>query len=237
MITWLDRDTPFPPVTEALRRPNGLLAAGADLSPERLIVAYSQGIFPWFSGDEPILWWSPDPRMALIPAQIKISRSLKKTLRRGDYEVRLDSAFAQVMRECAAPRAGQDGTWITPAIQAAYLHLHELGHAHSVEVWIDGALAGGLYGVAIGRAFFGESMFSRVTGASKIAFAHLSRYLERKGFAVIDCQMETPHLASLGAQPMPRQELVDGLKIWTADGEHAAKWPIDGAKNLFADDK
>jgi len=237
MIPWLERDAPFPPVTQALRRPNGLLAAGADLSPERLIAAYAQGIFPWFSGDEPVLWWSPDPRMALIPARIKISRSLKKTLRRGDYEVRLDTAFAEVMRQCAALRAGQDGTWITSAMQQAYQRLHELGYAHSVEVWMDGALTGGLYGVAIGRAFYGESMFSRASDASKIALAHLCRYLEHQGFAVIDCQMETPHLASLGARPVPRHEFVAGLKIWTAENQRAAQWPLEGAKNLFASDE
>ncbi len=233
MIPWLDGDAPFPPVESALRRPNGLLCAGGDLSPERLLDAYRHGIFPWFSEGEPILWWSPDPRMVLFPAELKISRSLAKTLRRGCYEVRLDTAFASVIRECSQPRPGQDGTWITAEMQQAYVRLHELGHAHSVETWIGGQLAGGLYGMAIGRAFYGESMFSRVSDASKIALAHLARYLERRGFAVIDCQMKTAHLASLGAREIRRRELLRGLDTWTTGGPASGKWPQDGAKDLF----
>jgi leucyl/phenylalanyl-tRNA--protein transferase len=236
MIPWLDGATPFPPVESALRRPNGLLCAGGDLSPERLLDAYRHGIFPWFSEGEPILWWSPDPRMVLFPAELKISRSLARTLRRGYYEVRLDTAFPAVIHECSSPRPGQDGTWITPQMQQAYCRLHELGHAHSVETWIDGKLAGGLYGMAIGRAFYGESMFSRVVDASKIALVHLARYLERRGFAVIDCQMKTAHLASLGAREIPRHELVQGLETWTREGQEPGRWPPDGVKNLFGAD-
>ncbi len=206
MIPWLRPGDPFPPVEQALREPEGLLAAGGDLSPARLLEAYSRGIFPWFNEDDPILWWSLDPRMVLFPAELKVSRSLRKTLTNGHYEIRTDSAFRRVMEGCAAPRPGQGGTWISPTIVAAYSRLHQLGHAHSVETWIDGELAGGLYGVAIGRAFFGESMFARVSGASKIAFVHLVRQLQRWGFGIIDCQMSTPHLASLGAREIPRAE-------------------------------
>ncbi len=233
MIPWLARNDPFPPVGKALTRPNGLLCAGADLSPERLLDAYRQGIFPWFSPGEPILWWSPDPRMVLFPEEMKISRSLAKALRRGNYEVRLDTSFASVVRACSHPRPRQDGTWITEQMQKAYCRLHELGHAHSVETWIDGTLSGGLYGVAIGRAFYGESMFSRVTDASKIALAHLARYLERQRFAVIDCQMRTAHLASLGAREIRRIELVRGLGSWTAEGMGPGRWPQDDATIRF----
>ncbi len=233
MIPRLDGKAPFPPVESALRRPNGLLCAGGDLSPERLLDAYRQGIFPWYSEGEPILWWSPDPRMVLFPAELKISHSLAKTLRRGGYEVRLDTAFPSVVRECGQPRPGQDGTWITAEMQQAYVRLHELGHAHSVETWIDGRLVGGLYGMALGHAFYGESMFSRVSDASKIALAHLARYLERRGFAVIDCQMRTAHLASLGAREIRRHELVRGLETWTTEGQGPGKWPSEDARNLF----
>ena len=235
MIPWLERGDPFPPVESARRRPNGLLCAGGELSPERIVEAYRHGIFPWFSAGEPILWWSPDPRMVLFPREVRISRSLAKTLRRGHYEVRLDTAFAEVIRACAEPRGGQDGTWITPEMQQAYCRLHELGHAHSVEVWMEGKLAGGLYGMALGRAFYGESMFSRATDASKIALAHLARLLERKAFAVIDCQMTTTHLASLGAREIGRREFARGLEVWTTEGEAPGKWPADGAKGVFCD--
>ena len=236
MIPWLEGAAPFPPVERALRRPNGLLCAGGDLSPGRLLEAYRRGIFPWFSEGEPILWWSPDPRMVLFPAELKVSRSLAKTLRGGHYVVRIDMAFPAVIRECSQPRPGQDGTWITAQMQQAYIRLHELGHAHSVETWIGGKIAGGLYGVAVGRAFFGESMFTRVTDASKIALAHLARYLERRGFAVIDCQMKTAHLASLGAREIRRRELSQGLEIWSVEGPAPGKWPQDGAANLYAAD-
>ncbi|MGB0127505.1 MAG: leucyl/phenylalanyl-tRNA--protein transferase [Rhodocyclaceae bacterium] len=234
MIPWLRPDSPFPPVDRALRQPNGLLAAGADLSAERLVDAYRHGIFPWFSRGEPILWWSPDPRMVLFPAEVKVSRSLAKRLRRGDFSVRADTAFPYVIRACAEPREGQDGTWITAEMQQAYHRLHELGYAHSVESWQDGELVGGLYGVAIGRVFYGESMFSRRTDASKVALAHLARYLESHRFCVIDCQMNTAHLASLGAREIPRREFVAGLKMWTQHGEAPALWPAEALSREFA---
>ncbi|MDD5329258.1 MAG: leucyl/phenylalanyl-tRNA--protein transferase [Sulfuricella sp.] len=206
MIPWLNPQDPFPPLASALREPNGLLAAGADLSPQRLIAAYRSGIFPWFNPGEPILWWSPDPRMGLFPAELKVSRSLRKTLRRHAYEIRVDSAFREVMQGCAAPRDGRKGTWISPQMIAAYGELHRQGYAHSVETWMEGKLVGGLYGIALGRMFYGESMFSRESDASKVAFVHLVRQLERWGFGMIDCQMKTPHLASLGAREIPRTE-------------------------------
>jgi leucyl/phenylalanyl-tRNA--protein transferase len=211
VISWLDSDAPFPPLESALREPNGLLAAGGDLSPQRLLDAYSRGIFPWFNPGEPILWWSPDPRMVLFPAELKVSRSLRKVLKSRNYEIRVDSAFRQVMQSCAAPRDGQGGTWITAAMIDAYTRLHERGLAHSVETWVDGRLVGGLYGIALGRMFYGESMFSRATDASKIAFVHLVRQLERWGFGMIDCQMKTAHLASLGAREIPRSEFSEKL--------------------------
>jgi leucyl/phenylalanyl-tRNA--protein transferase len=174
--------------------------------------AYRHGIFPWFNEDDPILWWSPDPRMVLFPAEFKISRTLRKTLRNGNYEVRTDTAFEQVMRACAAPRNGQAGTWILEEMIAAYCELHRMGYAHSVETWMDGELVGGLYGMAIGSMFYGESMFCRRTDASKIALAHLARQLERHGFGMIDCQMNTPHLASLGAREIPRTDFITRLR-------------------------
>lgn len=204
MIPWLRPTDPFPPVERALAYPNGLLAAGADLSVPRLLDAYRHGIFPWYAKGEPILWWSPDPRMVLVPEEFRVSRSLAKTLRNRPYEIRFDSAFREVMAACAAPRPGQAGTWITPEMVDAYCALHDAGWAHSVETWIDGTLAGGLYGVAIGRVFFGESMFTRVRDASKIALAHLVARLRAARFGLVDCQMPTAHLASLGARQIPR---------------------------------
>lgn len=209
MIPWLDAGTPFPPLSRALADPNGLIAAGGDLSLERLLDAYRHGIFPWYSQNQPILWWSPDPRMVLVPAEFEPRRSLAKALRNRAYEIRCDTAFEAVMRECAAqPREGQDGTWITDAIVQGYCALHRAGYAHSVETWIDGRLAGGLYGVAIGRAFYGESMFAHVTDASKFAFAHLASFLREQACGIIDCQMKTSHLASLGAREIPRRSFV-----------------------------
>jgi leucyl/phenylalanyl-tRNA--protein transferase len=205
MVPWLEHDTPFPPIQSALKHPNGLLAAGGELSSERLLEGYRRGIFPWFSADDPILWWSPDPRMILFPAELKISRSLGKTLRNRPYEARFDSAFDDVMAGCAAPREGEAGTWIGGGMLEAYRRLHRLGYAHSVETWIDGELAGGLYGVAIGRVFFGESMFSRARDASKIALAALVAHLKSAEFQLIDCQMRTRHLESLGAREIPRR--------------------------------
>ena len=204
MIPWLEQHAPFPPVRRALKEPNGLLAAGGDLSPDRLLDGYSHGIFPWFSDGDPILWWSPDPRMVLFPSELKVSRSLAKTLRNRSYQVRFDSAFRDVIEQCAAPRKGAPGTWIGDVMIDAYLELHRLGHAHSVETWIDGELAGGLYGVALGSVFFGESMYSRVRDASKIALVALVARLTADGFGLIDCQMHTRHLESLGAREIPR---------------------------------
>ena len=208
MLAWLDRDEPFPPVDTALRDPNGLLCAGADLSPERLLSAYRQGIFPWYSGREPILWWSPDPRMVLFCDELKVSRSLSKSLRNKGYEVRMDADFARVIKACAAPRKGESGTWLGKAMQAAYVSLHRLGHAHSFETWRAGRLVGGLYGVMIGRMFYGESMFSTETDASKVALVGLVEELRRRGMPLIDCQQRTPLLASLGAREIPRREFL-----------------------------
>lgn len=197
----------FPPVDTALAHPNGLLAKGGDLSLPRLLDAYRHGIFPWFSTGQPILWWSPAPRMVLYPQELNISRSMRKRLKQQDYEVRYNTAFREVMQACAETvRPDQDGTWITGPMIEAYATLQELGHALSAETWIDGQLAGGLYGVRIGRMFFGESMFHRVSNASKIAFIHLVQELQRQGCGLIDCQMHTSHLASLGAREIPRRE-------------------------------
>ncbi len=232
MIPWLPDEGAFPALETALAEPNGLLAAGGDLSPARIIAAYRRGIFPWYSFGEPILWWCPDPRMVLFPADLTISRSLGKTLRNAPYEVRLDTAFPRVVAACAdLPRDGQAGTWITLEMQAAYSRLHTLGHAHCVEVWIDGDLVGGLYGIAIGSAFYGESMFSRRRDASKIALAHLCAHLKLRGFGIIDCQMETRHLASLGARPIPRRDFVARLDALCPVGDPPGKWAaaaIDG---------
>jgi leucyl/phenylalanyl-tRNA--protein transferase len=234
LIPWLTSEPVFPPVQHALREPNGLLATGGDLSPARILAAYQRGIFPWYSPGEPILWWSPDPRMVLLPTGMRITRSLARTLRNRDYQVRLDTAFAKVIHACAtAPRQGQAGTWITDEMQAAYIALHELGHAHSVEVFMDGELAGGLYGMAVGRAFFGESMFSRRSDASKIALAHLCRHLNRCEFGIIDCQMETAHLASLGARSMARRDFIATLDRLTASGPAAGHWPSDAIDGAF----
>lgn len=227
MIPWLDKQNRFPPVEHALDYPNGLLAAGGDLSAERLLAAYRQGIFPWFNEGEPILWWSPDPRMVLFPEELKISRSLRKALNKGSYEIRTDSAFPAVMKACAAPRKDQPGTWIHRDMIAAYSRLHELGIAHSVETWVDGILAGGLYGIAIGRMFFGESMFARATDASKIAFAHLVRQLQRWQFGMIDCQMKTAHLASFGAREIPRKEFTLRLRELVNYPGSVGKWKFD----------
>lgn len=204
MIPWLEADAPFPPVEQALREPNGLLCAGADLSLARLLDAYRRGVYPWYSGDEPILWWSPDPRMVLYCDELKVSRSLAKSVRNRGYEVRLDSAFRRVLEGCAGPRRGEGGTWLGADMRRAYAALHRAGYAHSVETWKDGELVGGLYGVALGRMFYGESMFSRATDASKVALVALVEELRGRGFPLIDCQMRTPLLASLGAREIPR---------------------------------
>jgi len=208
MIPWLEPRDPFPPVEQALEEPNGLLAAGDDLSMPRLLEAYSRGIFPWFNEEDPVLWWSPDPRMVLFTDRLHVSRSLRKTIRSGHLRVTCDGAFATVMRACAEPRPGQDGTWITRGMVYAYEQLAAHGHAHSVEVWEGDALVGGLYGVSIGSMFFGESMFTRRADASKVALVALARQLGRWGLPLIDCQTSTAHLASLGACELPRADFV-----------------------------
>jgi leucyl/phenylalanyl-tRNA---protein transferase len=227
MIHWLRPDDPFPPVTAALTEPNGLLAAGGELSPARLIEAYRRGIFPWFNPGQPILWWSPDPRMVLFPPEFKLSRSLNKTLRNRDYEMRADTSFQAVMRACAEPRPEQEGTWITDEMIAAYGALHDQGIAHSVETWIDGELAGGLYGVALGRMFYGESMFTRAADASKIALVHLVRQLERWNFGMLDCQVHTGHLATLGARAIPRTEFMRKLVELVNYPDASGRWKLD----------
>jgi leucyl/phenylalanyl-tRNA--protein transferase len=227
MIPWLNETGPFPPVELALTDPNGLLAAGADLSPRRLIDAYTRGIFPWFSEGDPPLWWSPDPRMVLVPGHVHVARSLRRVLRSGRYTVTFDRAFADVMTGCAEPRARERGTWITASMVNAYTALADLGFAHSVEVWADGELAGGLYGVAIGRMFFGESMFSRRTDASKVALVVLARQLERWGFPLVDCQMSTAHLASLGAGEMPRARFLQDVSRLVRLAPVASPWAPD----------
>ncbi|MEN3352832.1 MAG: leucyl/phenylalanyl-tRNA---protein transferase [Betaproteobacteria bacterium] len=227
MIPWLEPEQPFPPLHRALREPNGLLAAGGDLSVKRLVTAYRQGIFPWYGEGQPVLWWSPDPRMVLYPREIAVSRSLRKRLRKRDFELRVDTCFVRVMRACAEPRAGQGGTWITDDMLEAYASLHAAGMAHSVETWIDGELTGGLYGVALGGVFFGESMFSRTTDASKIALVHLARQLERWNFGIVDCQMATAHLASLGAREIPRKDFVRALSELVNYPTRTGKWRFD----------
>ncbi|MBV2131190.1 leucyl/phenylalanyl-tRNA--protein transferase [Pseudomonas sp. MAP12] len=213
MLNWLARDSlQFPPLEQALREPDGLLAAGGDLSPERLISAYRHGCFPWFQEGQPILWWSPNPRMVLFPAELHVSHSLRKLMRQGRFEVSFDRDFPAVIHACAAPRSYAEGTWITRAMQAAYLELHRRGIAHSVEVWQEGQLVGGLYGLAMGRLFFGESMFSRTDNASKIGFVTLVEQLRECGFALIDCQMHTQHLSSFGAREIPRADFADHLE-------------------------
>ncbi len=214
MIELLDGtppDHPFPDPNLAESEPDGLLAVGGDLHPRRLIRAYRQGIFPWYNPGQPILWWSPDPRMVLFPERLHVSRSLRKVIRQGRFQISFDQDFAGVIRRCAAPRPGQSGTWITPEMERAYLRLHELGAAHSVEAWQNGELVGGLYGVAQGRVFFGESMFSFASNASKVAFATLVQCLETLGWALIDCQVHTAHLASLGAELIPRARFLEVL--------------------------
>lgn len=208
----LSQELIFPPV--ALAEPNGLLAVGGDLSPRRLLLAYGSGIFPWYSRGEPILWWSPDPRMVLKPAWLHLSRSLRKGLRRADFRLTMDHAFDEVMAACGvADRPGQEGTWITPAMRRAYGELHRLGYAHSVEAWQGEALVGGLYGVALGGCFYGESMFHHVSDASKAAFVHLMEWLPERGFTLVDCQMNTHHLARFGAREVSREAFLADLAV------------------------
>ena len=220
-ITWLSpQDAPewFPPLEQALEEPAGLLAAGGDLSPERLIAAYRGGIFPWYSPGQPVLWWSPDPRAVLFPEEFRCTRSLAKTLRNGGFTFSVDRDFAGVIDGCAAPRAASPGTWITPEMRAAYLELHRLGCGHSVEAWHADTLAGGLYGVRLGGVFFGESMFSRTRDASKAALAHLVELCRHNGIVAIDCQLPSRHLASLGARTIPRTRFRALLREHTRGG-------------------
>jgi len=225
MVPFLGPADPFPPVDQALDNPDGLLAAGASLSTRRLLDAYRHGIFPWFSDGDPILWWSPDPRTVLRPSRVHGSHSLRKRLRKEAFMITVDRAFAGVLDGCAAPRGDDAGTWLSQAMRRAYIALHAAGFAHSIEVWMDGELAGGIYGVAIGRMFFGESMFTRRTDASKIAMLRLAAQLDRWSFPLIDCQLETPHLLSLGAEPMPRRRFV--AEVAQLVKEPAPGWVMD----------
>jgi leucyl/phenylalanyl-tRNA--protein transferase len=227
LIPWIGPQDPFPDVRTALSQPNGLLAAGANLEVPRLLEAYRRGIFPWFSDDDPILWWSPDPRMVLLTSEFHPSRSLRRTLRKGIFEIQVDSAFDRVVEACSAPRDAQSGTWITPQMKQAYGELYRQGHAHSIEAWQGGRLVGGLYGVAIGRMFFGESMFTRETDASKAAFSTLVRQLNAWEFPLVDCQMETAHLASLGARPITRDEYVRRVAELVHYPPVALPWKFD----------
>lgn len=227
MVPWLGPDDPLPPPQTARRTPNGLLAAGGGLSVARLVDAYGRGAFPWFSDGDPVLWWCPDPRMVLPTDGVHISRSLARRLRRQDYEVTFDRDFTGVMRACAAPRAAEPGTWITAEMLEAYTALHRAGHAHSIEVWHAGRLAGALYGVAVGRAFFGESMCSPATDGSKIAIAWLAAQLARWGVPFIDCQLPSGHLASLGAVTMPRRAFLRQLEALVARPGPPLPWRLD----------
>jgi len=228
-LTWLppDEETPFPPLEKALEHPNGLLAAGGTLSSARLLSAYPRGIFPWYTQGQVILWWSPDPRMVLFPEELKIQRSVARKLRSRHFRFSADQAFAEVVRACAAPRPGQEDTWITTAMEKAYVSLHEMGHAHSVEVWAGEELVGGLYGVAMGDVFFGESMFSRVSDASKMALAQLCRFMQHRGSALIDCQVHSDHLERLGAREIPRSRFVELLDRYCTQAPQA--WTLASA--------
>lgn len=224
MVPWIESALDFPAVNTALAEPNGLLCVGADLAPQTIIAAYSRGIFPWFSDNQPILWWSPDPRMVLFPAEFKVSKSLAKTVNRKLFEIRFDSAFAEVISACSEPRQQGGGTWIVAEMQVAYAQLHALGVAHSIESWRDGKLVGGLYGLALGRMFFGESMFARETDASKVALVALVDKLKRDGFELIDCQQETGHLASFGARPIARDNFLQWLKELINSNQINSAW-------------
>lgn len=220
---------PFPEVSRARRSPNGLLARGGDLEPERLVRAYREGIFPWYEEGEPILWWSPHPREVLFPEKLHVPRRLARTIRRGVYESTLDVAFRDVILGCAKPRKGDPGTWITAAMVAAYTRLHELGHAHSAESWLEGELAGGIYGVAVGKVFAAESMFARRDDASKVALVRLVRQLGRWGFALVDCQVRTAHMRRFGSESVPRARYSELLGRWRDDSGPPAPWRFDPA--------
>jgi leucyl/phenylalanyl-tRNA---protein transferase len=221
------QDLDFPPVEQA--SPEGLLAVGGDLQPERLLKAYRHGIFPWYSDNQPILWWSPDPRTVLFPDKLHISRSLKRSLRPGLFSVTLDRCFRDVMRHCAGPRPQHPdgGTWITAEMLDAYTRLHELGYAHSVETWQEEQLVGGLYGVALGGVFFAESMFTRASDASKVALVSLVRQLQQWGFRLMDCQQSSPHVLAFGAESIPRREFLDHLSIALALPERRGPWQLN----------
>ena len=221
------REIIFPDVELALQDPDGLLAMGGKLSTDWLLQAYRKGIFPWYGPGQPILWWAPDPRLVLLPEKLHISRSLAKTIRQNKFSVTLDTAFSDVIAACAQARQGQSGTWITPEMQAAYVDLQHKGHAHSAECWYDGKLAGGLYGVAIGNIFFGESMFTELTDASKVAFVALARQLQRWGYGLIDCQVYTGHLASLGASMIARKDFTAILDSGCGQPGRVAPWRFD----------
>lgn len=228
MIFLLDSKQPeyFPDPQRAETEPNGLLALGGDLRPERLLAAYRQGIFPWYNEGQPLLWWSPNPRLVLFPQKLHLSRSLRKAMRQSQAEVRFNTSFEEVMLACAAPRARQDGTWITQAILDGYSRLHRLGHAHSVEVWLEDELIGGLYGIVMGRIFFGESMFSRMADGSKMALAGLV-YALGTGLDLIDCQVRTEHLVSLGAEEIPRQEFLQRIEQGCAAQMLRNPWEVE----------
>jgi leucyl/phenylalanyl-tRNA--protein transferase len=225
LLEGTDPATPFPDPNTAEEEPNGLLAVGGDLKPQRLLNAYRQGLFPWYSEGQPILWWSPDPRMVLFPSELHVSRSLRKTLRQDRFEVSVDSAFEAVIQACAAPRPDSTGTWLVSEMIEAYRDLHRLGHAHSVETWLDGELVGGLYGISLGRAFFGESMFSRTADASKVAMVALAERCRRAEFELIDCQVYSEHLRSLGAREIPRREFLARVTKAVDQTTSESIWP------------
>lgn len=225
-----DETNTFPDVSLSLDEPDGLLAIGGSLSPSRLEVAYRRGIFPWYNEEQPILWWSPNPRSVLFPEQLKISKSLNKTLKQDRFEVTIDRAFPEVIEACRQSRATEPGTWITTDMRDAYCTLHQLGHAHSVECWSNGELVGGLYGVAFGRVFFGESMFSQHRDTSKVAFSLFARQLLAWGYKLIDCQVHSPHLASLGAIEIPRSDFVQYLDRWCSIPGHPIPWAFNHPK-------
>ncbi len=227
MLRWLssaDAADRFPPASQALTEPNGLLAVGGDLSPTRLLAAYRRGIFPWYEEGQPILWWSPDPRAVLRPEGVKVSRSLRRSLNKGEFELRVDHAFEAVVAACAEPRRYTDATWITHEMAAAYTRLHRLGWAHSFESWRNGELVGGLYGVAIGRVFFGESMFTRVADASKVALVRMAEHLQARSFRLIDCQVASAHVASLGAATVSRANFLAQLDEYCEPPGHPERW-------------
>jgi leucyl/phenylalanyl-tRNA--protein transferase len=227
-VTWLSPDDSpqsFPPVALALAEPDGLLAAGGDLGNERLLYAYRNGIFPWYEDGQPILWWSPNPRCVFFPGDFHVSRRLRRDLKRSTAEIRINTAFAEVIRECAGPRRSEQGTWITPAMLQAYEDLHQLGWAHSIEVWQSGELTGGLYGLAVGKAFFGESMFSLRSNASKLALLYVANRLSDGEFDLLDCQVESAHLMSLGASIIPRNGFIRRLDSACGSGQPYENWP------------